>query len=507
MVFYLKYRPQKISELDLPDIRQSLVKIMEKGKVPHALLFSGPRGSGKTSAARIVAKAVNCLKNKGRGEPCNHCPNCQEIIAGSFIDLLEIDGASNRGIDDVRSLRENIRLTPSRGKFKVYIIDEVHMLTTEAFNALLKTLEEPPGHVLFILCTTAPEKLPETILSRCMSFRFRKAKPAEIRASLEKVVKGEKLKVEKGALELIAGRVDGSFRDGQKILDQLAAGGKISLRETKKLLGQIEALSPLKLIGVLVGREIKEGLLEINRLIEAGVDLKIYLQSLLEMLRQVLLVRLGVGEFEEPMETKSLSTREIKELIGLFSRAGIGFKTTIIPQLPLELAVIEWGQTVVKQSGLSRSPEPESKEVKASLGQPPKVQVAAPENGDGVKRLKEIETHWEEVLSGVKPLNHSVSALLKACRPLRVKGEILTLEVFYPFHKERLETERCRGIVEEVATNVLSAPIKIKCVLGKRKEGSSLSNQSNGTDVSGNEENSSDVLSTAEQIFNGEVED
>src|SRR3972149_5898243 len=199
MTFYLKYRPQKLEELDIAPVRESLKNVVSSGQIPHAFLFSGPKGTGKTSAARILAKILNCEK-KGK-EPCNKCDQCLSITKGSNIDVIELDAASHRGIDDVRALRDAVKLSPARARRKVYIIDEAHMLTTEASNALLKTLEEPPSHVNFILATTNPEKLIETIRSRATSVSFRKAASDEIVNSLGRIVKGEKIKIEKDALE------------------------------------------------------------------------------------------------------------------------------------------------------------------------------------------------------------------------------------------------------------------------------------------------------------------
>ncbi|MBU1499564.1 DNA polymerase III subunit gamma/tau, partial [Patescibacteria group bacterium] len=226
MAFYLTYRPKRIKDLDLAQVRESLTEILGAKEIPHAFLFSGPKGTGKTSSARILAKAVNCPA-KQNSEPCNHCASCQLIESGRSMDLIEIDAASNRGIDDIRELRDKIKLVPSQAKFKVYIIDEVHMLTNEAFNALLKTLEEPPCHAKFVLCTTEPKKLPGTIMSRCWQVNFNKASHGEIKRSLTRVVKGEKLKISEEDLGRIARVADGSFRDAVKILEQLAVSGKV----------------------------------------------------------------------------------------------------------------------------------------------------------------------------------------------------------------------------------------------------------------------------------------
>jgi len=336
-MFYLKYRPQKISELDLTEIREQLSMVLTVSPLPHAFLFAGPRGSGKTSAARIIAKVVNCKRTRMN---CNKCSMCKAITAGRALDLIEIDAASNRGIDDIRDLRQKIRLAPSEAKYKVYIIDEVHMLTKEAFNALLKILEEPPKHAIFILCTTEPEKLPGTIISRCLRFNFQKGKPEEVVRSLQKVVRGEKLKAGKEVLFEISRHVDGSFRDAQKILEQLASGRKkITVEMVRNIVGQIGECQPDVLFQYLVEKNVVSAIKEINKLAVKGVNLKNYTQELLELLRQCLLQSVGAVD---RVRLGQLNQKEIVRLIKLFNQAGKEVRRAIIPQLPLELAAIEW---------------------------------------------------------------------------------------------------------------------------------------------------------------------
>src|SRR3990167_8876021 len=244
LVIARKYRPQSFDEIvGQEHVTQTLKSAIAQGKVAHAYLFSGPRGVGKTSAARILAKSLNCEKGIS-ADPCQKCTNCVEITQGSSLDVLEIDGASNRGIDEVRALRENVKFSPVHGRFKIYIIDEVHSLTHDAFNALLKTLEEPPAHVKFIFATTHPQKVPSTILSRCQSLEFRRISNIQIIQQLKKIVLSEKLNVAEDVFLAIAKASDGSLRDAESMLDELvsftSASGNIHLKDVNSVLGVVE---------------------------------------------------------------------------------------------------------------------------------------------------------------------------------------------------------------------------------------------------------------------------
>ena len=506
MAFYLKYRPQRLADLDLKEVKEGLAKALFSKEVPHAFLFAGPRGTGKTSAARIVAKAINCVKKLKEPacrqarlaiEPCNKCDPCLSITAGTNLDVLEIDAASNRGIDDIRNLREKIKLAPVRARYKVYIIDESHMLTTEAFNALLKTLEEPPKHAIFVLCTTAPEKLPQTIISRCLRFNFRKAKVEELITGLEKIVKAEKLKIEKGVLEKIARAADGSFRDSQKILEQLSfEKGKITAEKVDEILGQVGGASPEKLLRYLVDKDARRAVLEIERAVESGANLRWYSEQLLELLRQGLLNKLGIetdadrGSIKAPVSAEAsagrlkfaevLKIEETKNLIEIFSKAAVELKTAIIPQLPLEMGVVEWCEAtkdfpsqppLTKWSPAPRdnfpSPSvPSSTSLSSNLEPLPCRQAGRTSNNS--LSFDSLCQKWPQVLEAVGPKNHSVKAFLRATRPKEFDGESLILEVFYQFHKTQLETDKCRNLVEETAAAIFKIPVKIKCVLGEK---------------------------------------
>src|SRR3990167_6546855 len=279
IAFYLKYRPQTLDDLaGQIQIKESLKVAFTSGKLSHAYLFAGPRGTGKTSTARILAKMVNCRKSDVRNQksdtkiPCNECDVCLSITDGSNLDLIEIDAASNRGIDDIRTLRESIKLAPSGSKKKVYIVDEAHMLTTEAFNALLKTLEEPPLHTLFILATTDPEKIPQTILSRVTRLDFKLASQVEILEALKVVAEGEKIKIEDAALKLIAKKAGGSFRDAVKYLDQLGSLGKeIKVKDAEEALNTGNFEIAYELLQNLAQGRVREALILVFKQQEAGV--------------------------------------------------------------------------------------------------------------------------------------------------------------------------------------------------------------------------------------------
>jgi DNA polymerase-3 subunit gamma/tau len=470
-VYYLKYRPQKVSELDSVLVRKFLTNVLSRKTLPHAFLFAGPRGGGKTSAARILAKVINCQKKTPKSiEPCNKCDACLGITSGSFLDLIEIDGASNRGIDEIRQLRERIKLAPTFGKYKVYVIDEVHMLTTEAFNALLKTLEEPPTHAIFVLCTTQPGKLPETIISRCLRLNFRKGTIPEVVGSLVRVTRGEGLKVPKNVLEEIAKNCDGSFRDAQKILEQLVIEGQpYTVEKVKQVLDLTQDAYVGEFLNLLASKKIKEGLSWIDGFTQKRGNLRVLTTEILETLRKALLAKFGLVEEDKIiLENLKLETGEIKTLIDLFTKAATDLRSADIPQLPLELAVVEWGE---RKDGNEKL-EPKNKKKESSSQNPsnhpePHVVQGQPQSSPSIP-FKIVQSKWADVLAKIRPRNHSVSALLRGCQPKGFDGKFLTIETFYQFHHERLQGGKIRKLVEEVVGEVLGIPTRIHCVLGER---------------------------------------
>ncbi len=356
-VLYRKWRPQTLSDVvGQEHVTQTLTNALAQGRVAHAYLFCGPRGTGKTSTGRILAKAINCQKN-GQGEPCNDCPMCAAITGGSALDLIEIDAASNRGIDEIRDLREKVNFSPSDARRKVYIIDEVHMLTDAAFNALLKTLEEPPSHVIFILATTEAHKLPATIVSRCQRFDFRRISRASVEERLRVICEDEKVDADPWVLTHVARSSDGSLRDAENLLEQLVVsyGEKLEPAQVRHLLG-ISADMPLQEFtsSLLTGR-VSEGLRILNRARDQGVDLRQFQRELLERLRGLMMVKAGAEDLldlpsEELADVKTLAPdldlREITAAVHLFGK--LDLRSDAQSSLPLETALVEYSLTLKK---------------------------------------------------------------------------------------------------------------------------------------------------------------
>jgi DNA polymerase-3 subunit gamma/tau len=481
MTLYLKYRPQKISDLDLEEVRSTLEKMVKSGNIPHALLFAGPKGTGKTSAARIIAKVLNCEKNENKlGEPCNECSQCTSIMSGSNVDVIEIDAASHRGIDDIRALRESVKLSPSRARSKVYIIDEAHMLTLEASNALLKTLEEPPSHVYFILATTDPEKLIPTIRSRTTIVNFKKASKDELVDSLAKKAKGENVKAEKKALEIIASFSDGSFRDATKILEQLV-NEKIELNEesVKTYLDKISSFDVENFLSLLFKRDLNLILEKIEEASNAGFDAEILIDKVLLKLKEKLLFVVTSNNKKEDLPQESDLITLVEFMLEAKRKM---FDLSDFEYLPLQLAVIKWCREEKyedKEGGdkdehkveeiriaLDEARKEENNEVKEKASEVDISYNALEKEDKNKLDVSEMsEEVWREVLLQVKQVNTSIEALLKAAKPLGVDGQTLNLAVYYKFHKERLEEARHRQILESVLGKIFGKPMKVICSL------------------------------------------
>lgn len=357
IVLYRKYRPQNFSEVIGQDhIVKTLTNSLASNSISHAYLFSGPRGSGKTTIARIFAKAVNCTAKNSDVEPCDKCDSCQEIMASRSMDLIEIDAASHTGVDDVRALIEGIKFAPVKSKYKVFIIDECHQLSKSAANALLKTLEEPPSHAIFILATTEAHKMIPTIISRCQRFDFKRLHIPEIIKKLEFILKKEHIKFESSALSLIALNARGSFRDSESLLDKCInfSNGTITTQDIKELLGIVEVSQISRFVDFLIAKQPKEAIEHINAMTDEGVDLQEFAKTLVFYLRQLLLLKINPsllnpqdsGLSQEELSTmklqaEKLTEKDIQKMLELFIDAENKMKYATILQLPLELVVID----------------------------------------------------------------------------------------------------------------------------------------------------------------------
>jgi len=370
---YNRWRGQVFADILGQDhITKTLQNQIRAGRVGHAYLFAGMRGTGKTSTARIMAKAVNCI-GETDDPPCDRCHICRSIAEGRSLDLIEIDGASNRGIDEIRALRETVRFAPSEGRYKVYVIDEVHMLTNEAFNALLKTLEEPPPHVIFILCTTAPHRLPDTVLSRCQRFDFRRGTVSLLLKKLRMICEKEGIAIAPDALALVARRATGSFRDAESLLDQLApygdAAGEITLEQVRNILGTVSSTLVTNLVLSMITGDVPAGLRAINEAIDNGAEPRQFLREIIDQLRALLLLRVGGGDDQQTLSEQALAEiREVVEehpfpvsflvwAIKLFNEAASKLRYAVHLQVPLELAFIDAALRLREGAGQPR-PDP-----------------------------------------------------------------------------------------------------------------------------------------------------
>lgn len=482
---YLKWRPGTFEEIiGQEPVTRTLRQAIDQGKISHAYLFCGPRGTGKTSTARILAKAVNCI---GEGpHPCNACAICQAINDGSLIDLIEIDAASHTGVDNVRELRDKVGFRPNQARYKVYIIDEVHMLSSAAFNALLKTLEEPPPHVIFVLATTEPHRVPATVISRCQRFDFRYVPASTIAAHLRQIAAVEGLRIEDEALELIAVHAAGGVRDALSLLDQLTAYGDAEIRaeHVRALLGIGSTELVARFVDALLARDVRAGLEVIDTLVDQGVPLRQFNAELLEYLRGMLLVKAG-GESRllhmSPEASRRLAEQAEKldlagwaRLVELFSQSAQGLKTSLQPQLPLELALV---QAVSEGEGM-RKPAPVRTEPAAVPAVPiapseapaqTEVSKAAPAppsspTADDIL-LQRLRANWQEILRQVRPVNKDAEAFLRAAEPVRVENGELVLAFRYEFHKKRFESQGCQAVVSQALAQVVGQSVPVKCAL------------------------------------------
>ncbi len=488
---YRTYRPQTFNEVAGQEhIKLTLEYEIKDGRLAHAYLFCGPRAIGKTTMARLLAKAANCQKRKaGDADPCNTCQSCVDITNGSAMDVAEIDAASHTGVDNVReSVIASARLAPASSKYKIFIIDEAHMLSTAAFNALLKIMEEPPAHAIFILCTTEAHKVPSTIISRCQRFDFRKISYVEILKKLTRIAKTEKISLEPAVLEAIARHSAGHMRDAESLLGQvIALGGKANSAKGKQItLGEAELVIPrshineaLELLDSLASRDAGAAVAFVNKLADDGVDLKIFANETVDLMRRLLVASVSPvlasalrAEFGETIEGRltELSVRfdapMLSGAIERFMQAGRDTKDAPIPQLPLELAIIDtcFGRADSSEAPVLSAP---SAPRAAAPSARPAATPARPAAASSAPALapSALASAWQELLVRVRQHNHSLSFVLKSCQPTGMDGTTLRLAFKYKFHHDRMNEPAIRQLVEGLLDEITGNRLVIATTL------------------------------------------
>jgi DNA polymerase-3 subunit gamma/tau len=526
---YRKWRPREWDEvIGQQHILQTLTNAVRADRVGHAYLFAGPRGTGKTTVARIIAKAVNCLEEDLAKRPCNECEHCKAVNENRFLDLIEIDAASNTSVDDVRDLRDKINFAPSQGKYKIYIIDEVHMLSTAAFNALLKTLEEPPPHAIFVLATTEIHKIPATVLSRCQRHEFRRVPVDAIIDHLKRIAEQEKIKVDDEALSVIARQATGSVRDAISLLDQLASTGEaIDLALTQRVLGTATSQTVLDLIASVRDRQPALAMDAIHQALDSGADPRSLARQVVDYLRGLLLIQMGNDDqVEVTKEIKStmaehagaFSTHNVLRMMKAFNTAATDTRGGWQPSLSLELAVAEVLETpadapelkqerkpvkaeaaesTAKKTGpekkAPKSAEPKAKtkapakEAKKEAQDKPKAQKSeaasksasndsksqkktrVPKKGEEVVTLAEVVKAWRDIRSVIKPDHPGIEALLNSCKPLEVRGDELHLGFQSDTVRALMDMPEKIKIARNAIKEVLDVDLSIKCVVTSAK--------------------------------------
>ncbi len=525
--FYRKWRPKTFDEIIGQErVTRTLQNAIRSNRVVHAYLFAGHRGTGKTTTARILAKALNCAQGP-TPTPDNTCANCEAIAAGSSLDVIEIDAASNRGIEEIRELRDRIRLAPTEGRYKIYIIDEAHMLTTEAANALLKTLEEPPGHAILILVTTEPHRLPPTILSRCQRFDFRRLSQKELIARLERIAASEGFAIDERALALIARSADGSVRDAESVLDQLAAfaEGPITAQDVLAVLGVLEEETSLRFADAIISRDVIGCLSLVNQVVGEGKDVRQVLRTILDHFRDLLVAKTGDRPVEllDTTESRLLAleaqadrtaVEDILRALNILVATEAEARWSPQPRLLLEIALIKLCrpemdptleglrarlQTLEQRLGgtpsaaqpapsaparpaatvdqpLQPRPAPASPEGRRSRTprEEPKAEtvssmVAVADEGAAPVPIAigDVRRAWARVLEEVKRTKMFCHALLIEGTPLELDGSTLVvgLRTGFNFHVEHLHKPENREVVEGALSRVFQHRLRLQCTI------------------------------------------
>lgn len=458
MSLYLKYRPQNFATLvGQAHATKTIQNALQNDSLSHAYLFCGPRGTGKTSLARIVAKALNC-QNRSGAEPCNECSICTSINAGKLVDLIEIDAASNRGIDEIRELREKIVFSPSQAKTKVYIIDEVHMLTKEAFNALLKTLEEPPSHAYFILATTEAHKIPETIISRCQQFTFGRIELGDISKRLEEVANEEGATYEKEALDLIARLSAGGLRDAIGLLEQMiASGGEVTAQKVTESLGLTGDDHLKKFLSYLLEKKPLKAVELLNQIKSKGGSIPQFLKELMGIFREQMLINLG----------NSKDTKLMVGFIEIFTEAGHLIDLSPIPELPIEMAIIKACDYEVELPESKKAEEPIQEAVKKEVKEVAVARVIPEEalGFSGDLNFERIKKDWYRLLEAVT--TPFIQMSLRDGEPMSYEAGILTIAFKSSTYMEKVASTPNQAVIQEAFVKVFGSKIDLKLEMKK----------------------------------------
>lgn len=519
---YRKWRPQTFADVvGQEHIVRTLRNALQTGRLHHAYLLAGPRGTGKTTTARLIAKAVNCLSPLEE-RPCDQCEICRAITDGRLIDLMEIDAASNTGVDNIRDLLEKVGFRPAQARFKVYVVDEVHMLSTAAFNALLKTLEEPPEHVIFVLATTEVHKIPETILSRCQRFEFRRIPLTGLVGQLQTIAEAEGISVEPEALDLIARAATGSMRDAISLFDQMAAGGAVTADYVRLMLGAERREVVQSLLQAWLDGDLNRGLHVINEAVDSGADPRQLARQTADFFRGLLLMRVGAGESwtgptaeERPRlqaMAKQAQPERLVQAVQLFSEVASERRAGWQPQLPLELAFVEAtlppsatspsasvapvSQAPAPQmSASSSAPVTSAPATPVAMSQPavrraptrPVTTTASPREASSPEQSGQsqqtapsgaapagvdttlyaaVNERWRDVVGQLRPVN--LGAFLRDGRPMGVDADgFLVLGFQHTLHRNNIDKESNRGIVETHLAKIFGKRILVRCVMEK----------------------------------------
>ena len=476
---YLRWRPQTFSEVVGQDhVSRTLQNALREGRISHAYLFAGPRGTGKTSMARILAKAVNCLNEDVNARPDNTCDICRAVNEGRLIDLIEIDAASNTSVDDIRDLRDKVAFRPTIARYKIYIIDEVHMLSNSAFNALLKTLEEPPEHVIFVLATTEPHKIPATVLSRCQRFDFRRLSVSEIEGRLTEIAREEGVQVEKGALTLIARSAGGGMRDAIGLLDQLISygGGQITREQVMELLGTVDEARIARLIGAVGEKEKGTALQILNEMIDGGIGAKRLASQIVSFLRDLLLLKSGgkalldlpQGSVEllEPLAPR-FELSELLLAVRKFEDAARAPGTAAYPSLPLELAALE--TIAALENRMSPQPTAGKPAVprRAARSVPPKRPVERSKERSA-QAPRRTGNAWRDLLTILGKYDRTVQAIMRSGSLVEMEEDRMVIGFRYRFHKEKMESEKAQRVLHQALEELFGRPVQTQIVMADK---------------------------------------